>query len=95
MKRLLLLAMLLTMGAWPVSTQTRDDLLNDEKTPGDVLLHSMGYARQSYSPLTQIDTSNVKRLVPVWSTSLMNDLGELAAPAVHNGVMYVINGTAC
>jgi alcohol dehydrogenase (cytochrome c) len=92
MKRLLLLAMLLALSVWPVSTQTRDDLLNDEKTPGDVLLHSMGYARQSYSPLTEINTSNVKRLVPVWSTSLMNDLGELAAPAVHNGVMYVING---
>src|SRR5215468_1589633 len=52
----------------------------------------MGFARQNYSPLDQINKSNVKRLVPTWSTSLMNDAGELSAPAVYNGVMYVING---
>src|SRR6185295_1174657 len=52
----------------------------------------MGYARQNYSPLKQITRSTIKRLVPVWSTSLMNDLGELAAPAVYNGVLYAING---
>ena len=40
----------------------------------------MGYDRKSYSPLKQINKSNIKRLVPVWSTSLMNDMGELAAP---------------
>ena len=40
----------------------------------------MGYDRKSYSPLKQINKSNVKRLVPIWSTSLMNDQGELAAP---------------
>src|SRR6266705_2064313 len=39
-----------------------------------------------------INKGNVKRLVPVWSTSLMNEMGELAAPTVYNGVMYVING---
>jgi alcohol dehydrogenase (cytochrome c) len=52
----------------------------------------MGYARRSYSPLKEINKANIKRLVPVWSTSLMNDSGELAAPAIYNGVMYVING---
>jgi alcohol dehydrogenase (cytochrome c) len=52
----------------------------------------MGYDRKSYSRLAQIDKSNVKRLAPSWSTSLMNDMGELAAPAVYNGVMYLING---
>ena len=52
----------------------------------------MGYARQSYSPLKQINASNVKRLVPIWNTSVMNDMGELASPTVYKGVMYVING---
>ena len=42
--------------------------------------------------LKQINTETIKRLVPVWNASLMNDLGELAAPTVYNGVMYVING---
>ena len=52
----------------------------------------MGYDRKSYSPLRQINKTNVKRLVPIWSTSLMNDMGELAAPTIYDGVMYVING---
>src|SRR4029079_9929200 len=58
----------------------------------NVTTQSMGYARQSYSTLKQINTSNVKRLVAVWNNSGMNDMGELAAPTVYNGVMYVING---
>ena len=52
----------------------------------------MGYDRKNYSPLAQINTSNIKRLVPIWSTSVMNDMGELAAPTIYDGVMYVING---
>ena len=52
----------------------------------------MGYNLNQYSPLSQINKSNVKRLVPVWSTSLSNDTGELAQPTIYNGVMYVVNG---
>jgi alcohol dehydrogenase (cytochrome c) len=72
--------------------QTNADLVADAATPEDVTTQSMGYARHSYSPLKQISKSTVKRLVPIWSTSLMNDMGELAAPTVYDGVMYVING---
>jgi alcohol dehydrogenase (cytochrome c) len=82
----------LVLAAAPARSQTRDELVNDGKNPANVTTQSMGYARQSYSPLKQINTSNVKRLVPIWSTSLMNDMGELAAPTVYDGVMYVING---
>src|SRR3977135_2391627 len=79
---------------WSVagSTQTSDELANDGKNTDNVTTQSMGYDRKSYSPLKQIDRSNVKRLVPIWSTSLMNDSGELAAPTIYDGVMYVING---
>ena len=82
------------MGLWPgpVSAQTTDELVNDGKNTDNVTTQSMGYDRKSYSPLKQINKSNVKRLVPIWSTSLMNDSGELAAPTIYNGVMYVING---
>jgi alcohol dehydrogenase (cytochrome c) len=52
----------------------------------------MGYDRKSYSPLNQINKSNVERLVPIWNASTMNELGELAQPTIYNGVMYVING---
>src|SRR2546429_2306849 len=72
--------------------QTREELVNDGKNTENVTTQSMGYDRKSYSPLKQINKSNVKRLVPIWSTSLMNDQGELAAPTIYNGVMYVING---
>src|SRR5262249_25149339 len=76
----------------PALAQTADELVSAGKSTDNVLNHSMGYARKSYSPLKEINKSNIKRLVPVWSTSLMNDSGELAAPAIYNGVMYVING---
>src|SRR5579862_5096685 len=72
--------------------QTTEDLVNDGKNTENVTTQSMGYDRKSYSPLKQIQKSNVKRLVPIWSTSLMNDQGELAAPTVYDGVMYVVNG---
>jgi alcohol dehydrogenase (cytochrome c) len=74
------------------SAQSKDELVSDGKNTDNVLTESMGYDRKNYSPLTQINKSNVKRLVPLWNTSLMNDIGELAAPVVYNGVMYVMNG---
>ena len=81
-----LLALLLGLGSSPGSAQTDEDLINDARTPEDVLVHSMGYDRKSYSPLDEIDKSNIHRLVPIWSTSLMNQSGELAAPAIWDGV---------
>src|SRR5713101_8956648 len=92
MKKIWLCATLL--GFWPALglAQTTEELVNDGKNTENVTTQSMGYDRKSYSPLKQINTSNVKRLVPIWSTSLMNDMGELAAPTIYNGVMYVING---
>jgi alcohol dehydrogenase (cytochrome c) len=92
MKRIWLCATLLVLWAVPGLAQTTQELVNDGKNTDNVINHSMGYHRQSYSPLQQINKSNVKRLVPVWNASLMNDLGELAAPTIYNGVMYVING---
>src|SRR5262245_10028376 len=71
--------------------QTLDDLKNDGKNTDNVLTYGMGYHQQRYSPLNQINKSNVKRLVPVWSLSLQNELGEQAQPLVYNGVMYVSN----
>jgi alcohol dehydrogenase (cytochrome c) len=92
MKKIWLLTALLALCPAPGWAQTTDELLNDGKNTDNVLVHSMGYARKSHSPLKQIDRNNIKRLVPLWSTSLMNDAGELSAPAIYNGVMYVING---
>ena len=92
MKTILTCAALL--GAWAGLglAQTNQDLLNDGKNTENVTTQSMGYDRKSYSPLKQINKTNIKRLVPIWNTSLMNDQGELSAPTIFNGVMYVING---
>src|SRR6266702_7138112 len=92
MKKIWLLATLLGLAPGPGLAQTMNELLNDGKNTDNVLTQSMGLNRHNYSPLNKINKGNVKRLVPVWSTSLQNDMGELAAPVVYNGVMYVING---
>ena len=92
MKVLRLLAPLVAVWAVTGLAQTTDELLTDGKNADNVTTQSMGYERRSYSPLKQINAGNVKRLVPVWTTSLMNDMGELASPTIYNGVMYVING---
>jgi alcohol dehydrogenase (cytochrome c) len=92
MKRILLGVALLSLWTAPGWTQTKEDLINDGKNTENVLTESMGYDRKSYSPLKQINKTNVKRLVPIWSSSLMNEQGELAAPVIYNGVMYLING---
>ena len=91
MKHIWLLTLLCV---WPGAgwAQTTEELVNNAGNTDNVTTQSLGYDRKNYSPLKDINKSNVKRLVPVWSTSLMNDAGELAAPTIYNGVMYVING---
>src|SRR5215467_2697772 len=90
-KRFLTLAALLAL-AGTLAAQSNDELNNDGKNTDNVVTQSMGLGRKSYSPLKQINKSNIKRLVPIWNASLMNDAGELASPTIYNGVMYVING---
>ncbi len=92
MKRLVLLAVVLCASPAFGWAQTTGDLVNDARNTDDVVTQSLGYDRKNYSPLTEINRSNVRRLVPVWSASLMNDVGELGAPTVYDGVMYVVNG---
>ena len=71
--------------------QATEERVADATRPADAPTPTLGYDRKNYRPLDSINRSNVKRLVPVWSTSLMNDLGERAAPTFHDGVLYAIN----
>src|ERR1700674_4119070 len=57
--------------------------------PGNWLMTRSGYKGWSYSALDQINTGNVKNLVPVWSFSTGVDSGHESAPIVNNGVMFV------
>src|SRR5262245_50152125 len=74
--------------------QTAQDLLNDHKTPGDVLVYGMGYSGQRFSPLTQINKDNVSKLVPVWGLSLADNQGGEAFPVVKDGVIYTTTHSA-
>ena len=75
-----------------VQAQTADELLNEGKNMENVTLLGTGYDLKMFSPLKQINKSNIKRLVPLWTFSLSNDMGELSQPTIYNGVMYVVNG---
>ncbi|HTE15594.1 MAG TPA: hypothetical protein VK642_11005, partial [Burkholderiales bacterium] len=77
----------------PAHAQTAEELINAGKNTDNVPVQGMGYDLKNYSPLRQINKSNIKRLVPIWSISLMNNHGETAQPSIYNGVMYVINAT--
>src|SRR6266852_4293447 len=69
--------------------QSADDLKNDEKSTGDVLVYGMGYSGNRYSPLTRINKENVSKLVPVWGYSLADLQGGEAFPIVKDGVIYI------
>ncbi|MBZ5575755.1 MAG: PQQ-dependent dehydrogenase, methanol/ethanol family [Acidobacteriia bacterium] len=57
--------------------------------PGSWLTYSGSYAGHRYSPLKQIDRTNVARLKPAWMYQT-NDLNQFeATPIVADGVMYV------
>ncbi len=70
---------------------TDADILNDAKTPGDVVSFGMGSQAQRYSPLTDINTATVKDLVPVWSFSFGGEKqrGQESQPLIFDGKMYV------
>ena len=62
-------------------------LVNPE--PANWLMTRGNYKGWSYSALDQINTSNVKTLVPVWSFSTGVDSGHESPPIVNNGIMFV------
>ncbi len=57
--------------------------------PDNWLQYRGNYQGWGYSPLDQINTENVKRLVPAWSISTGVSDGHEAPPIVNNGVMFV------
>jgi alcohol dehydrogenase (cytochrome c) len=84
-----LLAFALAAAAAGAGAQSLADLRNDGATPGDVTTYGMGWAQQRYSSLKQINTGNVKRLVPVWNLSLNHTANASTQPLVVDGTMYL------
>src|SRR3954465_15138463 len=87
-----LIAALLCCLSSQALAQSAQELADNSKNPENVTTFGMGYHLNQYSPLNQINKSNIRRLVPVWSASLANDSGELAQPTIYDGIMYVVNG---
>lgn len=67
------------------------DLMADAKTTGDVLTYGMGPQAHRFSPLSQINSGNVAKLVPAFAASLGGEKqrGQEAQPIVYDGVIYV------
>jgi len=69
------------------SNVTQQRLENPEV--GNWLLYRRTYDGHGFSPLTQINTENVKNLTPIWTYSTGVVEGHEAPPMVNNGVMFV------
>lgn len=57
-------------------------------TNSDWPLHGLTHSEQRYSPLNQINESNVAKLSLAWYLDLPEPRGQEATPLVINGVMY-------
>jgi quinohemoprotein ethanol dehydrogenase len=67
-------------------------LKNGGKTGEEWLTYGLNYAETRYSPLKQIDTTNVKRLGLAWTYEITQagNSGQEATPLVANGVLYSV-----
>ena len=58
--------------------------------PEDWMMHRANYQAHGYSPLDQINKTNVKGLQLVWARVMEPGINEMT-PLVYNGVMYLGN----
>src|SRR5262245_34681616 len=66
---------------------TNERLVHPE--PANWLMYRRTYDGWGYSPLDQINTKNVRKLVPVWTFSTGVDEGHQSPPIVNNGIMFI------
>ncbi|MDO8286864.1 MAG: PQQ-dependent methanol/ethanol family dehydrogenase [Rhodoferax sp.] len=92
--RMKLLATLMACGFATGTVQavvTQKMIDNDATDTKEVLSWGMGGQGQRFSPLKQVNTQSVKRLVPAWSFSFGGEKqrGQESQPVIHNGKMFV------
>ena len=70
---------------------TDDDIMNDAKTPGDVVSYGMGPQQHRFSSLAKINAGNVSKLVPAWAFSFGGEKqrGQQSQPMIYNGKIFV------
>ncbi|HEX2521764.1 MAG TPA: PQQ-dependent dehydrogenase, methanol/ethanol family [Terriglobia bacterium] len=72
------------------SEVTSQRLIDAAKEPHNWLIYSGTYNAWRYSPLDQINKTNIKKLVPVWTFQTGKiDGGFSCTPLVADGVMYI------
>jgi alcohol dehydrogenase (cytochrome c)/quinohemoprotein ethanol dehydrogenase len=64
-------------------------LIAADTEPGQWMSHGRTYGEQRFSPLTEIDTTNVGDLGLAWFADLDTHRGQEATPLVADGVIYV------
>jgi alcohol dehydrogenase (cytochrome c) len=74
---------------WAEVTQER--LLNADKDGSNWLTFNRTYNGWRYSPLTQINTSNVGKIVPKWLFSGGGAGDQKGTPMVNNGIMVTVS----
>ncbi len=70
---------------------TWEDIVNDHKSTDNVLSYGLGVHAQRYSPLKDVNASNVNKLVPAWSFSFGDEKqrGQESQAIVYDGIVYV------
>ena len=63
-------------------------IINADQEPGNWMSHGRTYSEQRFSPLKEINGSNVGDLKLAWYYDLDTDRGQEATPIVVDGVMY-------
>src|SRR5262249_2020357 len=87
MKRIALV-MLLAAGTLRAADITPDRLLQAQSHPNKWLMYSKNYSGWRYSDLTQINTTNVSRLVSAWQFQSPVPGKFESSPLVFDGMMY-------
>ena len=86
----LLLTLGLISGGCTSATTRIDEALANESNSEEWLAFGRTYSEQRFSPLTQINATNVAGLKVDWYRDLPEDAGLVATPLVADGVMYFV-----
>jgi len=68
---------------------TAHAIIHADENPGNWLTYGRTYSEQRFSPLSQINRSNVQGLKLAWYFDLDSNRGQESTPLVVDGVMYV------
>ena len=70
---------------------TDADIANDGKATDSVVTYGLGTQGQRFSPLDQVNTETVSKLIPAWAYSFGGEKmrGQESQPVIHDGTIFV------